>query len=121
MAQNTENSADRWHCPRCGTVMARTEKPADGPIIQYTLKQSPATVSEMRSLAMVAWAVLTVLMALWLVSNYFYDEPFRNYVNIALIQYYPYAVLTIGLGGGSFLGYSLVMKKRLRLAVTSAH
>ena len=54
---------------------------------------------------------LNVMLSLWLINNYFYDEPFRNYVDITFGQIYPYLVLTFGVGGGSGLGY-LLLKRR---------
>lgn len=63
------------------------------------------------SLGALVSVALNVILSLWLINNYFYDEPFRNYVNITFGQIYPFLVLTLGLGGGSGLGY-LLLKRR---------
>src|SRR5881296_2444432 len=49
--------------------------------------------------------MLNFLLALWLINNYFYDQPFKNYVDLTLGQIGPYLILTLGVGGGSSLGY----------------
>ncbi len=63
------------------------------------------------SLGTLASAALNVMLSLWLINNYFYDEYFRDYVNITFGPIYPYMILTIGIGGGSGLGY-LILKRR---------
>jgi len=45
--------------------------------------------------------MLNFLLALWLINNYFYDQPFKNYVDLTLGQIGPYLILTLGVGGGS--------------------
>src|SRR5713101_289382 len=55
--------------------------------------------------------MLNFLLALWLINNYFYDQPFRNYVDLTLGQIGPYLILTIGVGGGSSLGYVFLKRK----------
>src|SRR5437867_11042393 len=55
--------------------------------------------------------MLNFLLALWLINNYFYDQPFRNYVDLTLGQIGPYLILTLGVGGGSSLGYVFLKRK----------
>ncbi|HEY5620198.1 MAG TPA: hypothetical protein VIK88_00915, partial [Candidatus Bathyarchaeia archaeon] len=62
---------------------------------------------------------LNVILSLWLINNYFYDEPFRNYVNITFGQIYPFLVLTLGLGGGSGLGYLLLKRRHPEQSATA--
>ena len=54
---------------------------------------------------------VNVILSLWLVNQYFYDQYFHAYVDAALGPVYPFIVLTAGLGGGSSLGY-LLLKRR---------
>ena len=54
---------------------------------------------------------VNVILSLWLVNQYFYDQYFHSYVDAALGPVYPFIVLTAGLGGGSSLGY-LLLKRR---------
>ena len=63
------------------------------------------------SLVTLVSVAVNVYLSLWLINNYFYDEPFRNYVNITFGQIYPFLVLTIGLGGGSGLGYYFLKRR----------
>src|SRR5437879_2997614 len=55
--------------------------------------------------------MLNFLLALWLINNYFYDQPFKNYVDLTLGQIGPYLILTLGVGGGSSLGYIFLKRK----------
>src|SRR2546428_115272 len=55
--------------------------------------------------------MLNFLLALWLLNNYFYDQPFKNYVDLTLGQIGPYLILTLGVGGGSSLGYIFLKRK----------
>jgi hypothetical protein len=54
---------------------------------------------------------LNIFLTFWLVNQYLSDAYFKSYVNDAIGQYYAFIVLTIGVGGGSGLGY-LFLKKR---------
>ena len=54
---------------------------------------------------------LNLFLTFWLVNQYVSDVYFQNYVNNAIGQYYAFIVLTVGVGGGSGLGY-LLLKKR---------
>ncbi len=58
-----------------------------------------------------ASVAVNIILSLWLVNQYFYDAYFHTYVDSALGPVYPFIVLTIGLGGGSSLGY-LLLKRR---------
>src|SRR5213594_3047730 len=58
-----------------------------------------------KSLPLIGSLALNFLLALWLMNNYFYDQPFRNYVDLTLGQIGPYLILLLGVGGGSSLGY----------------
>ena len=95
-----EDHADRWHCPSCGSIMTRTGYAGAGEGFQLALQRPLAWLT-------IILAAMNVVLSLWLVSNYFYDEPFRNYVDLTLTRFYPYMVLALGLGGGSSLGYFL--------------
>ncbi len=64
-----------------------------------------------RSLPLIGSLALNFLLALWLINNYFYDQPFRSYVDLTLGQIGPYLILTIGVGGGSSLGYVFLKRK----------
>src|SRR5437773_5366479 len=55
--------------------------------------------------------VLNLFLTFWLINQYMSDIYFQNYVNSAIGQYYPFIVLTIGVGGGSGLGYLFLKKK----------
>jgi hypothetical protein len=55
--------------------------------------------------------VLNLFLTFWIVNQYMSDVYFQAYVNGAIGQYYPFIVLTLGVGGGSGLGY-LFLKKR---------
>jgi hypothetical protein len=59
----------------------------------------------------IASLAVNVILSLWLVNQYFYDQYFHAYVDAALGPVYPFIVLTAGLGGGSSLGY-LLLKRR---------
>ncbi|HEX4919285.1 MAG TPA: hypothetical protein VFV92_00915, partial [Candidatus Bathyarchaeia archaeon] len=54
---------------------------------------------------------VNIFLTFWLVNQYVSDVYFQNYVNNAVGQYYAFIILTIGVGGGSSLGY-LFLKKR---------
>jgi hypothetical protein len=62
-------------------------------------------------LATIISIVLNLFLTFWLVNQYMSDVYFQTYVNGAIGQYYPFIVLTLGVGGGSGLGY-LFLKKR---------
>ena len=64
-----------------------------------------------KSLPLIGSLALNFLLALWLINNYFYDQPFRNYVDLTLGQIGPYLILTLGVGGGSSLGYVFLKRK----------
>src|SRR5206468_9959094 len=55
--------------------------------------------------------VLNLFLTFWLINQYMSDIYFQNYVNSAIGQYYPFIVLTIGVGGGSGLGYLFLKRK----------
>lgn len=52
-----------------------------------------------------------IFLSLWLVNQYLYDQYFRGYVNNEVSPLLPYLVLTIGIGGGSGLGYALLRRR----------
>lgn len=54
---------------------------------------------------------INIILSLWLVNQYFYDQYFHAYVDSALGPVYPFIVLTAGLGGGSSLGYLLLRRR----------
>jgi hypothetical protein len=54
---------------------------------------------------------VNIILSLWLVNQYFYDQYFHAYVDAALGPVYPFIVLTAGLGGGSSLGYLLLRRR----------
>ncbi len=54
---------------------------------------------------------LNVILSLWLVDQYFYDIYFKSYVDSTLGPVYPFIILTMGLGGGSGLGYLLLRRR----------
>ena len=62
-------------------------------------------------LTTIASLAVNVILSLWLVNQYFYDQYFHSYVDATLGPVYPFIVLTAGLGGGSSLGY-LLLKRR---------
>ena len=64
-----------------------------------------------KSLPLIGSLMLNFLLALWLINNYFYDQPFKNYVDLTLGQIGPYLILTLGVGGGSSLGYIFLKRK----------
>ena len=55
--------------------------------------------------------LLNFFLTFWLVNQYMSDVYFQNYVNGAIGQYYAFIVLTVGVGGGSGMGY-LFLRKR---------
>jgi hypothetical protein len=55
--------------------------------------------------------VANILLSLWLLNQYLYDQYFRGYINTLIAPLLPYLVLTIGIGGGSSLGYALLKRK----------
>lgn len=55
--------------------------------------------------------VLNLFLTFWLVNQYMSDAYFQAYVNATIGQYYPFIVLTLGVGGGSGLGY-VFLKRR---------
>jgi len=63
------------------------------------------------SLITVISVFFNIFLTFWLVNQYLSDIYFQNYVNSAIAQYYAFIILTIGVGGGSSLGY-LFLKKR---------
>ncbi len=63
------------------------------------------------SLGTVGSLVLNVILSAWLVYQYFYDLYFRAYIDSTLGPLYPFVILTMGLGGGSGLGYLLLRRK----------
>lgn len=63
------------------------------------------------SLGTLGSLALNVILSMWLVYQYYYDIYFRTYVDSSLAPVYPYMILTMGLGGGSGLGY-LLLKRR---------
>lgn len=74
-----------------------------------------------KTLPLIGSLALNFLLALWLVNNYFYDQPFRNYVDLTLGQIGPYLILTIGVGGGSSLGYIFLRRKHPGQQGISSH
>ncbi len=55
--------------------------------------------------------VLNLFLTFWLINQYMSDIYFQNYVNSTIGQYYPFIVLTLGVGGGSGLGYLFLKRK----------
>ncbi len=55
--------------------------------------------------------VLNLFLTFWLVNQYLSDAYFQVYVNATIGQYYPFIVLTLGVGGGSGLGYLFLKRK----------
>jgi len=55
--------------------------------------------------------VINLFLTFWLVNQYMSDVYFQGYVNGAIGQYYPFIVLTLGVGGGSGLGYLFLKRK----------
>jgi hypothetical protein len=55
--------------------------------------------------------VLNLFLTFWLVNQYLSDVYFQSYVNGTIGQYYPFIVLTFGVGGGSGLGYLFLKRK----------
>src|SRR5712692_8430024 len=53
---------------------------------------------------------LNFFLMFWLINQYQYDAFFQSYVNTTIGQIYPFIVLTIGVGGGSALGYLLLKR-----------
>ncbi len=55
--------------------------------------------------------LLNLFFFFWLVNTYVDDQYFQAYVNVTISQIYPFIVLTIGVGGGSGIGYFLLRRK----------
>lgn len=55
--------------------------------------------------------VLNLFLTFWLINQYMSDAYFQAYVNGTIGQYYPFIVLTLGVGGGSGLGYLFLKRK----------
>jgi hypothetical protein len=55
--------------------------------------------------------VINLFLTFWLVNQYLSDVYFQTYVNGTIGQYYPFIVLTFGVGGGSGLGYLFLKRK----------
>lgn len=55
--------------------------------------------------------VLNLFLSFWLINQYMSDVYFQGYVNGTIGQYYPFIVLTLGVGGGSGLGYLFLKRK----------
>lgn len=55
--------------------------------------------------------VLNLFLTFWLINQYMSDAYFQTYVNATIGQYYPFIVLTLGVGGGSGLGYLFLKRK----------
>lgn len=72
-----------------------------------------------KALGTIVSVALNIVLSLWLINNYFYDEPFRNYVNITFSQIYPFLIVSIGVGGGSGLGYVLLKRRHPEQSVAS--
>lgn len=72
-----------------------------------------------KGLGTIVSVALNIVLSLWLINNYFYDEPFRNYVNITFGQIYPFLIVSIGVGGGSGLGYVLLKRRHPEQSVAS--
>jgi hypothetical protein len=65
------------------------------------------------SITTIASVAVNIILSLWLVQQYFFDQYFHAYVDTALGPVYPFIVLTAGLGGGSTLGYLLLRRRRV--------
>jgi hypothetical protein len=63
------------------------------------------------SLVTVVSIVINLFLTFWLVNQYMSDLYFQAYVNATIGQYYPFIVLTLGVGGGSGLGYFFLKRK----------
>lgn len=72
-----------------------------------------------KGLGTIVSVALNIILSLWLINNYFYDEPFRNYVNITFGQIYPFLIVSIGVGGGSGLGYILLKRRHPEQSIAS--
>jgi hypothetical protein len=55
--------------------------------------------------------LVNLFLTFWLVNQYLNDVFFQNYVNASIGPYSPFIVLTVGLGGGSGLGYILLKRR----------
>lgn len=55
--------------------------------------------------------VINLFLTFWLVNQYMSDVYFQSYVNGTIGQYYPFIVLTLGIGGGSGVGYLFLKRK----------
>ncbi len=54
---------------------------------------------------------MNLFLLFWLFSQYEADQYFQTYVNTSVAQLYPFIVLTIGVGGGSGIGYLILKRK----------
>jgi hypothetical protein len=55
--------------------------------------------------------LLNLFLTFWLINQYISDVYFQAYVNGTIGQYYPFIILTLGVGGGSGLGYLFLKRK----------
>jgi len=55
--------------------------------------------------------VINLFLTFWLINQYLSDVYFQSYVNGTIGQYYPFIVLTLGIGGGSGVGYLFLKRK----------
>ncbi|HYY90356.1 MAG TPA: hypothetical protein VE955_00035 [Candidatus Dormibacteraeota bacterium] len=55
--------------------------------------------------------LINLFLTFWLINQYMSDVYFQVYVNGAIGQYYPFIVLTLGIGGGSGVGYLFLKRK----------
>jgi hypothetical protein len=63
--------------------------------------------------------VINLFLTFWLVNQYMSDVYFQSYVNGTIGQYYPFIVLTVGVGGGSGLGYLFLKRKHADTGLVS--
>ena len=52
-----------------------------------------------------------LFLSFWLINQYMSDVYFKMYVDGTIGQYYPFIVLTLGISGGSGLGYLFLKRK----------
>ena len=62
---------------------------------------------------------MNLFLLFWLFSQYEADLYFQNYVNTAVGQLYPFIVLTVGVGGGSGIGYLILKRKHGDQSITA--
>ncbi|HYY90399.1 MAG TPA: hypothetical protein VE955_00255 [Candidatus Dormibacteraeota bacterium] len=55
--------------------------------------------------------LINLFLTFWLINQYMSDVYFQVYVNGTIGQYYPFIVLTLGIGGGSGVGYLFLKRK----------